>query len=71
MKTFEENILTCYGHWTDQPSHILSVTVSLGSWDGKEDAKDEGIFYYMDGLPLQVGSTIAEDFHVTEIEVTE
>jgi hypothetical protein len=33
-----------------------------------EDHWDESIFYYMDNQPLQVGSVIAEDFIVTEIE---
>ena len=68
MKTFEENFLTCLGYWRDEPSRIFSVTVALGSWNGKEDADDETVFFYMDGEPLQVGSVISEDFIVTEIE---
>lgn len=63
-----DNFLTCSGYWRDEPSRILGVTVSLGSWDGEEDAADESVFFYMDGEPLQIGSVIAEDFIVTEIE---
>ena len=55
-------------HWIDAPHHSFTVKVALGSWDGYNDADDEQIFYYMDGEPLIVGSTIAEGFVVTNIE---
>tara|TARA_R110000868_G_scaffold101590_1_gene279587 strand:+ start:6947 stop:7162 length:216 start_codon:yes stop_codon:yes gene_type:complete len=62
-------IKTCSGYWRDEPSRILSgVQVALESWDGKEDAEDSSVFYYMDGEPLAINSVIAEDFIVTEIE---
>jgi hypothetical protein len=39
--------------------------VSDGSWDELEDAKDERIFFYTDGLPM-VGKHL--DFVITEAE---
>ena len=62
-------IKTCSGYWADEPDRLLSgVRVALESWDEVEDFWDESVFYYMDDRPLQVGSVIAEDFIVTEIE---
>jgi hypothetical protein len=59
---------TVMGYWTDAPHRNFTVNVALGGWDGYNDADDEQIFYYMDGEPLIVGSTIAEGFVVTNIE---
>ena len=53
-------------------AHFFDVTIALGSWDEQEDAEDEGIFYYMDNDPLEVGMIISDGFLVTHIEeVTE
>jgi hypothetical protein len=50
----------CTGFWL--PDNPLSkrvdfydVKIALDSWDEEEDSEDESIFYYMDGLPLEVG----------------
>jgi hypothetical protein len=62
----------CTGFWL--PSDPLArkvdfcdVTIALGSWDEQEDAEDEGIFYYMDGEPLEVGVIVSDGFVVTQI----
>lgn len=55
------------GYWENEPKHTITMCVSLGSWDGEEDSKDEEIFYYMDGEPLAVGCVIADGFVVTNI----
>jgi hypothetical protein len=64
----KDEIVTVEGYWLDEPDWKRTVNVSLGSWDGAEDAKDEGIFYYMDGEPLRVGDSISMSFIVTAIE---
>lgn len=51
--------------------HFYDVKIALGSWDGEEDAEDEGIFYYMDGEPLEVGLIISDDFVITHIDEDE
>lgn len=56
------------GFWEGEPNRLFDMPVALGSWDGVADAEDEGIFYYMDGSPLTVGSVIAENFVVVEID---
>jgi hypothetical protein len=63
----------CTGFWL--PSDPLArkvdfcgVEIALGSWDEVEDTEDEGIFYYMDGEPLEVGMIISDGFVVVEIE---
>lgn len=56
------------GYFTDEPNHIHYVNVHLGAWNGIEDHADNDIFFYMDGEPLKVGDTIAEDFVVTLID---
>lgn len=59
----------CSGYWADEPTRIFrGVRVALEEWDGVEDFADESVFFYMDNQPLEVGSVIAEDFIVTEIE---
>lgn len=58
----------CEGHWLDAPEHTFDVLIALGTWDGKEDATDERIFYYMDGEPLAVGSVVSEGFLITHVE---
>jgi hypothetical protein len=45
---------------------LFDVHIAKGSWDGKSDAEDESIFYYMDGLPVSVG-TVIDDFIVVDI----
>ena len=62
----------CTGFWlpNDQLAHkvdFLDVTIALGSWDEQEDAEDKGIFYYMDGDPLEVGVIVSDGFVVTQI----
>ncbi len=64
MKYTVKNVL---GYWDDMPI-VSNVRVALEEWDGVEDAEDEGIFYYMDGEPLTVGSVIAGNFVVVKIE---
>ena len=60
-------IITATGYWADQPSQTITVKVSLGTWDGRDDLADLGIFYYTDGEALKVGDTIAGDFIITTI----
>jgi hypothetical protein len=56
---------------SDRKACFINVKVSLGSWDGEEDAEDESIFFYMDGEPLEIGSIIAEDLIVVDIYESE
>ena len=63
----------CTGFWL--PSDLLArkvdfcdVTIALESWDEKEDAEDEGIFYYMDGETLEIGMILSDGFVVTHID---
>ncbi len=49
-------------------AHFFNVTIALGSWDEKEDAEDERIFYYMDGEPLEIGVILSDGFVVTHID---
>lgn len=56
------------GYFTDTPDHIHYMNVSLGSWNGIEDHADNDVFFYMDGEPLNVGDTIADNFVVTLID---
>lgn len=46
----------------------FDVKIALGFWNGREDAEDESIFFYMDDEPLKVGMIVCEDFTVTHIE---
>ena len=61
----------CRGCWipsqTDQKVHFYDVKVALGSWDEIEDAEDDGIFFYMDDTPLEVGTIISDGFIITDI----
>jgi hypothetical protein len=48
--------ITANGYWNAIPElgmpdtePFQGMTVALGSWDGKEDAEDESIFFYLDG----------------------
>ena len=62
----------CSGYWDDEPDRILhGVTIALEEWDGVEDLEDEGIFFYMDGEPLKIGSVVADGFVITEIDEEE
>ena len=48
---------------------FYNVTISLNPWDGKEDAEDERIFYYMDeGEKLEIGMILGDGFVVTHID---
>ncbi len=49
-------------------SHFFDVEIALGSWDEQEDAEDEGIFFYMDGEPLEIGMILTDGFVVTYID---
>jgi hypothetical protein len=42
-------LFNCDGYWVDTKERFTNMIVSNGEWDGKEDAKDEKIFYYTDG----------------------
>lgn len=58
----------CEGYWQDEPERLLyPAKIALGEWDGVEDLEDEGIFYYMDGKTLEVGSVVSDGFVITEI----
>jgi len=62
----------CEGYWEDEPERLIyPARIALGEWDGVEDLEDEGIFFYMDGEPLEVGSVVAEGFVITEIKTEE
>ena len=41
-------LYNCKGHWIDGVEFDEAI-ISDGSWNGIEDALDEGIFYYTDG----------------------
>jgi hypothetical protein len=58
----------CEGYWAYEPDRIFSVNIALDSWDGVEDAEDEGIFHYMDGEPLELGTNLADGFVITGME---
>lgn len=62
----KDNELEVSGYWTNEPEYVVTVTVSLGTWNGEEG--DDYIFYYTDGEDIKVGDTIAGDFVVLEIE---
>ena len=64
----DATVINVEGYWQDSPDTRYWVNVSLGSWDGYEDAKDRDIFYYMDGEPLNIGDVIADNFVVTNRE---
>ena len=57
----------CNGFWKDTKEPFFGMVVSDGEWDGIEDAKDERIFFYSDGLPI-IGDH--GDFVITKGEVT-
>lgn len=42
----------CNGYWKDNKENFYGMMVSDQEWDGLEDAKDEKIFFYTDGLPV-------------------
>lgn len=66
--------MKCKGFWLpDSPLmqgkvHLQDVLIAKGDWDGEEDADDERIFFYMDGVELNVGDIISEGFVVIEID---
>lgn len=55
------------GYFVDEPDNLYNVVIALEEWDGIEDAEDEGIFFYMDGEPLEVGAVVADNFVITKI----
>lgn len=57
----------CEGYWSGEPEHIYEVKIALGGWDGVEDYEDEGIFFYMDGEPLEVGTVLDDGFVITQV----
>ena len=66
MSNTQTKIVT--GHWQDAPAREYTVRISLGTWNGRDDLADLGIFFYTDGEPVNVGDTIAEDFIITSIQ---
>jgi hypothetical protein len=56
--------ITVNGYWVDSEEPFNGMTVALGEWDGIEDAEDERIFFYLDGLPA-LGEH--SDFVITEV----
>jgi hypothetical protein len=60
------------GFWlpTDQTAQSVNfqdVLVAKDDWDEIEDADDENIFFYMDGMELHRGDIISDGFVVIEI----
>ena len=55
------------GYFDDEPQNRYSVVIALEEWDGVEDAEDEGIFFYMDEEPLEVGAVVGDNFVITKI----
>ena len=53
------------GYWSDNKEKFCGMVVALGSWDGVEDAEDEKVFYYLDGL-APVGEH--QGFFITNVE---
>jgi hypothetical protein len=71
MSKYETKLCTVFDLDADPKSlkkNFYDVAIALGSWDGEEDAEDRRIFFYMDGLPLELGMIISEGFLVTYIE---
>lgn len=67
------DVMKCRGFWLpEEPTatdvYFVSVLIAKGSWDEIEDADDERIFFYMDGVELKEGNIISDGFVVTEIE---
>jgi hypothetical protein len=58
-------ILSANGYWNDTKEQFFDMAICPDSWDGIEDAEDEGIFYYLDGVPA-IGDH--GDFTITEVE---
>ena len=63
----------CTGFWlpvepTDTKVYFVDVLIAKGSWDEIEDADDERIFFYMDGVELNEGDIISEGFVIIHIE---
>jgi hypothetical protein len=54
----------CNGYWKDNNENFYGMMVSDQEWDGLEDAKDEKIFFYTDGLPVMGDHG---EFVITEI----
>jgi hypothetical protein len=54
-----------HGYWNDTKESLNYMVITNDSWDGIEDAEDEGIFYYLDGVP-EIGDH--GDFTITEVE---
>ncbi len=59
----------CVGYWKDSKDPFHYMVVADGVWDGIEDAKDERIFYYTDGVLPVIGDH--GDFVITSAEETE
>lgn len=53
------------GFWTGTGERFDGMVLALGSWDGEEDAEDEGIFFYLDGEPA-LGDH--GDFYIEKVE---
>lgn len=71
MSKYETKLCTVYDLGADPESlkkTFYDVEIALGSWDGEEDEEDRRIFFFMDGLPLELGMIISEGFLVTYIE---
>lgn len=59
-------LYNCDGYWKDTKESFTNMIVADGEWDGIEDAKDERIFYYTDGVDPVIGDH--GDFVVTSAE---
>lgn len=67
------DVMKCRGFWLpDDPAArtvgFMDVLIAKGDWDEIEDADDERIFFYMDGVELQEGDIISDGFVVIEID---
>lgn len=45
-------LFNCDGYWQDCKQQFKNMIVCDGEWDGIENATDEKIFFYTDGLPV-------------------
>ena len=49
MNAPKYEVIFADGYWAAGGDTFTGLPVALGSWDGVEDAEDEGIAFYLDG----------------------
>ncbi len=51
MELKQGDIIYIDGYWiVDPEKEFMGYKCMIGEWDGKEDAKDEDIFYYFENI---------------------